>query len=130
MALEIRWADRHRTQQADQVVDYSMLSTGREDGQKTVTEFAFRASTGDDWGLPEVVVVQASEEAVATYTPPGAGYVKVVQYTTRDGVESYQRHQGVFLVDAAGNLVRSVPLATESTGLVVTAEDGRIIYTE
>ena len=101
--LTLTFANRHRTQQADMPVPYDAADTGREDGQKTVVEWRYRADPGDPWGAPTISIVDTP--ATASYTAPAAGWVQVTCYSTRDGVTSWQRHVGEFAVDGSGTPV-------------------------
>jgi hypothetical protein len=94
--LTLTWQDHHRTLQADQLIAYDDGDTGREDGQQTVVEWRFGPSSTGPWGAPTTNIVTAPQ--IATYDPPGDGWVQVTCYSIRDGLVSWQAHVGVALV--------------------------------
>ena len=109
--LTLTFANRHRTQQADMPVPYDAADTGREDGQKTVVEWRYRADLGDPWGAPTISIVDTP--ATASYTAPAAGWVQVTCYSTRDGITSWQQHVGEFEVEGGGDLAVPEPYVDE-----------------
>ena len=100
--LTLTWHDHNRLVQADQVIAYGDGSTGREEGQKTIVEWRFRGDPSDPWGAPTVSDVVGP--TTASYDPPGAGWVQITCYSTRDGVNSWQSHVGVVKVDGSGEV--------------------------
>lgn len=110
--LTLTWQDHNRLLQADQVVAYDDGDTGREDGQQTIVEWRFGASSTGPWGAPTISTVTAPQ--TASYDPPGDGWVQITCYTIRDGLVSWQAHVGV--VFAVGGVpVIPVPYTDETT---------------
>lgn len=125
--LTLTWTNRNRIEQADMPVPYDAADTGREDGQQTVVEWRYRADPGDPWGDPTIQII--TTPATASYTAPGAGWVQVSCYSTRDSITSFQQHVGVFEVDGSGEPVVPNNLITEGGDRLVT-EAGDPIMTE
>lgn len=127
MALTLTWHNRNRLVQADQVIAYDDGSTGSEEGQQTVVEWRFRADPSDPWGAPTVQTITAPP--TASYEPPGAGWVQITCYSTRDGLNSWQSHVGVVAVDGGGDIEFPEPRITE-TGDPRVTESGDVRITE
>jgi len=110
--LTLTWQDHNRIIQADQVVAYDDGDTGREDGQQTVVEWRFGPSSSGPWGEPTTSIVTAPQ--IATYDPPGDGWVQITCYSIRDGITSWQAHVGVLFV-LGGEPAVPVPYTDETT---------------
>lgn len=124
MALTLKWDNHHRVLQADQLVAYDDGDTGREDGQQTVVEWRWRADPGDAWGAPTIQIIDAPP--IATYDPPADGWVQVTVYSQRNGLASWQAHQGEFYV-VGGAPVAPGPRITDSGDRRITdAGDVRV----
>jgi hypothetical protein len=114
--LTLTWQDHNRLLQADQVVAYDDGDTGREDGQQTIVEWRFGASSTGPWGAPTISTVTAPQ--TASYDPPGDGWVQITCYTIRDGLVSWQAHVGVLQV-VGGGLFDPTPYEDEDGDLYV-----------
>ncbi len=122
--ITITWENHHRVLQADQLVAYDDGETGREDGQQTVVEWRWRADTGGDWGEPVKHIVDSPP--ISTYTPPSDGWVQVTVYSIRNGLASWQAHQGEIYV-VGGEAVSPGPRITDSGDRRITdAGDVRV----
>lgn len=95
MLLTLTLAHRHKGLQADVPVDHFEPSIGPEPGTEYVAEWRFRAALDDPWSSPVVRIFAGTE---STYTTPGDGYVQLVLYSRRGGLESWQRYLREFRV--------------------------------
>ena len=102
MTLSLTWDDHNRVGQADQRVAYDDGHTGREPGQQSVVEWRFRADPGDEWGEPTKQII--TEPRVATYDPPGDGWVQITVYSIRGELTSLYAHLGVVAVEGGAVL--------------------------
>lgn len=110
-AITVAGVHRDRVQQADQLVDSEMAAIGPEAGTTyTARYYLNSALVQTDTGL----VVPAS-----TYTPGGAGIMRVEFESVRDGLASYQMHVREFAVGQ--------PLLDEAGDLITTEDDQLII---
>lgn len=125
MTLVLTWEPHNRLVQADMPVAYDDGPTGREDGQKSVVEWRFRADPGDAWSAPTTHIVVTPE--TASYDPPGAGWVQITEYTIRDGLTSWQAHVGVVRVVGGVPAEPETRITTTSIRRVTT--DGAVRIT-
>ncbi|ODT97255.1 MAG: hypothetical protein ABS82_00965 [Rhodanobacter sp. SCN 67-45] len=109
-AITVTGVHRDRVQQADQLVDSEMAGIGPEAG----TTYTFRYFLNGSLVNTDAGLATPS----STYTPSGAGIVRVEIEAVRDGLTSYQMHVREFVV--------GLPLLDE-TGVPITTEDNQLI---
>lgn len=110
-AITVAGVHRDRVQQADQLVDSEMAGIGPEAGTTYTARYYLNGTlVQTDTGL----AVPAS-----TYTPDGAGIMRVEFESVRDGLTSYQMHVREFAIGQ--------PLLDESGALITTEDDQLII---
>lgn len=109
-AVSVTGVHRDRVQQADQLIDSEMAAIGPEAGTTYTARYYINGVLAHtDAGL----MTPAS-----TYTPSGAGIIRVEFESVRDGLASYQMHVREFSIGQ--------PLLDES-GAPITTEDDQII---
>mgnify|MGYP003945347323 CR=1 FL=1 len=109
-AITIAGVHRDRVQQADQLVDSEMAAIGPEAGTTYTVRYLLNGTLlFTDTGL----AMPAS-----SYTPSGAGIMRVEVESSRDGLTSYQMHVREFAIGQ--------PLLAEN-GDPITTEDNQII---
>lgn len=103
--ITLTWTHRDRVLQADQAIDQAQAGIGPEPG----TTYTVR------WYLNAALLHTESGIAgtTASYTPAGAGLLRIELESVRDGLASWQMH------------VREFPI-----GNALLAEDGALITTE
>ena len=110
-AIDVTGVHRDRVQQADQLVDSEMAAVGPEPGTTyTVRYYLNNTLVHTDAGLAA---------PNSTYTPSGAGVMRVEVESVRDDLASYQMHVREFTVGQ--------PLLDESGALITTEDDQLII---
>jgi len=109
-AITVSGVHRDRVLQADQLVDSTMATVGPEAGTTyTVRYYLNDALLHTDSGL---------SAPSSTYTPSGAGILRVEVESVRDGLTSTQMHIRQFTIGQ--------PLLDE-TGATITTEDNQLI---
>lgn len=110
-AISLTGVHRDRVQQANQLIDTEMATIGPEPGTTYTARYYVNG------------VLEHTDAGLATpsstYTPTGAGIVRIEFEAVRDGLASYQMHVRQF--------TGGQPLLDESGALITTEDDQTII---